>query len=299
LLETLLGTCASAGATLVAIIGGLLITRYLGIDSEIRGSKERAAELERASRDADLRFADADAKYGPFRIESGLDNRDAYEELRDAWIDGRGPDIGKLRRIDPGLENYSDAEVQKIANDWMAEIPRADRGLSSVALNRSNDWADVRIDNEFDVKVEAVWEQEFDRRMRELPTHPLLGLGPYLARPRIERKDESHRLRRVRDEAEQEKILVAAQFALAKDASRNRAKPKGLWSGIVMLGILTLTAVVIPILYLTPSSKPGPLTPGLIVTIFFLGVGILFAYMIIEVLSIHRLQSGSEESTVS
>jgi hypothetical protein len=42
LLETLLGTCANAGATLVAIIGGLLISRYLGIDSEIRGSKERA-----------------------------------------------------------------------------------------------------------------------------------------------------------------------------------------------------------------------------------------------------------------
>jgi hypothetical protein len=37
LIETLLGTCANAGTTLVAIIGGFLITRYLGIDSEIRG----------------------------------------------------------------------------------------------------------------------------------------------------------------------------------------------------------------------------------------------------------------------
>lgn len=62
LLETLLGTCANAGASLVAIIGGLLISRYLGIDSEIRGSKERAAELERATRNADSRFADADAE---------------------------------------------------------------------------------------------------------------------------------------------------------------------------------------------------------------------------------------------
>jgi len=180
----------------------------------------------------------------------------------------------------------------------MAEIPRADKALSSVALSRSNDWSDVRIGNEFDVKVEAVWELEFDRRVSKLPSHALLGgQDPYLPRlSGVWRKDESDRLRRVRDEAEQEKILVAAQFALAKDASRNRAKPKGLWSGIIMLGILTLTTVVIPILYLTPSSERGPLTPGVIVTIFFIGVGTLVAYMINEVLGIHRLQSDSEAS---
>ena len=195
LLETLLGTCANAGATLVAIIGGLLISRYLGIDSEIRGSKERAAELERATRNADSRFADADAEYARFRIECGLDDSDAYEELRDAWIDRREPDIGRLRRIDPELENYPDAELQKIIDDWMAEIPRADKALSSVELSRSNDWSDVRIGNEFDVKVEAVWEQEFDRRMRELPSHPLLGVGPYLPHLGVWRKEESDRLR--------------------------------------------------------------------------------------------------------
>ena len=297
MLETLLGTCANAGATLVAIIGGLLISRYLGIDSEIRGSKERAAELERATSHADSRLADAEAEYARFRIESGLDDIDAYEELRDAWIDRRGPDIGKLRRIDPELENYPDATLQKIIDDWIAEIPRAHRALSSVLLSRSDDWSDVRIGNEFDVKVDAVWELEFDRRMRELPYHPGLGQTPYFPRLRVGRKEESDRLRRIRDEAEQEKTLVAAQFALAKDASRNRAKPKGLWSGIVMLGILTLTTVVIPILYLTPSSEPGPLTPGMIVAIFFVGVAILVAYMIFEVRGIHRLRSDSERST--
>jgi hypothetical protein len=158
-----------------------------------------------------------------------------------------------------------------------------------MTLSRADDWSDVRIANEFDMKIEAVWEQEYDRRKCELPSHPLLGVPAYLPYARVWRKDESDRLRRIRDEAEQEKILVAAQLALAKDASRNRAKPKGLWSGIVMLGILTLTTVVIPILYLTPSSEPGPLTPGAIVTIFFLGVGTLFVYVIYEILRIHRL----------
>jgi hypothetical protein len=123
LLETLLGTCANAGATLVAIIGGLLITRYLGIDSEIRGSKEKAAELETATKNADSRFGDADAKYARFSIEWALDDSEAYEELRDALIDQRAPDIGKLRRIDAELENYPDAELQEIIDDWMAEIP--------------------------------------------------------------------------------------------------------------------------------------------------------------------------------
>lgn len=73
-----------------------------------------------------------------------------------------------------------------------------------------------------------------------------------------------------------------------------------------MLAILTLTTVVIPILYrlicedplyLTPSSERGPLTPAVIVTIFFLGVATLVAYMIMEVLRIHRLRSDSERST--
>ena len=64
-----------------------------------------------------------------------------------------------------------------------------------------------------------------------------------------------------------------------------------------MLGILTLTTVVTPILYLTPSSERGPLTPAVIVTIFFLGVATLVAYMITEVLRIHRLRSDSERST--
>jgi hypothetical protein len=41
----------------------------------------------------------------------------------------------------------------------------------------------------------------------------------------------------------------------------------------------------------------GPLTPAVIVTIFFLGVATLVAYMIMEVLRIHRLRSDSERST--
>lgn len=49
--------------------------------------------------------------------------------------------------------------------------------------------------------------------------------------------------------------------------------------------------------YLTPSSERGPLTPAVIVTIFFLGVATLVAYMIMEVLRIHRLRSDSERST--
>jgi RsiW-degrading membrane proteinase PrsW (M82 family) len=66
------------------------------------------------------------------------------------------------------------------------------------------------------------------------------------------------------------------------------AKPRGPWSGAVVLAILTVTTVIIPILYLTPSAQRGPLSAPMITGIFFAGIVALLAYVGFEVVRITR-----------
>jgi hypothetical protein len=64
-----------------------------------------------------------------------------------------------------------------------------------------------------------------------------------------------------------------------------------------MVVILTVLCVVIPILYLTPSTERGPLNAPVIVLLFFLGIAVLLAYIVFEILSIRRVATDREDDS--
>jgi hypothetical protein len=119
--ETLLATCASAGATLVAIIGGLLISRYLTIDSEVRGAAQQLASVTARLTDAKSESDRAEREAAIYDMEWSFDDSDIYEELRKA-ARGQPLDLEKVKRIDSSLTAYADEQILATAEPWLQEI---------------------------------------------------------------------------------------------------------------------------------------------------------------------------------
>jgi hypothetical protein len=157
-------------------------------------------------------------------------------------------------------------------------------------VQRDDWWSDFNLRNPLPITIEAVWEQEFERVPKRLPEPKGLLFATPIIRPSINagawKRDELNRLRTLSDERRNDKLLLEAQHRLL--ISNSAAKPRGLWSGAVVLAILTVTTVVIPILYLTPSAQRGPLSAPMITGIFFAGIAVLLAYVGFEVVRITR-----------
>jgi hypothetical protein len=263
--ETLLATCASAGATLVAIIGGLLISRYLTIDSEVRGAAQQLASVTARLTDAKSESDRAEREAAIYDMEWSFDDSDIYEELRKA-ARGQPLDLEKVKRIDSSLTAYADEQILATAEPWLQEIRVALSSQSWSDVQRDDWWSDFRLRNPLPITIEAVWEQEFERVRKRLPEPKGLLFATPIIRPSINagawQRDELNRLRTLSDERRNDKLLLEAQHRLL--ISNSAAKPRGLWSGAVVLAILTVTTVVIPILYLTPSAQRGPLSAPMI-----------------------------------
>jgi hypothetical protein len=280
--ETLFGTCASAGATLVAIIGGLLITRYITLESEIRGALRAQTDLDRSLEQAKASLAAAKFDFDKANIESSLVRQDVYDMLRQQDFDLRA-----LQKRVNELDDYADQVLEPIVTRWKTEAMAAaskDDVWRDVEYN--SDWDYFRSEHDLPISIEPIWHLEFDIARAAAP-RPLNYACPPTS-TFVWNADEIRRLAQVKDEALRKLDIVEAQKQIADEKALKHERPPGLWLGIAVLAFLTITTVVIPVLYLTPSDKPGPLGPAAIVFWFFLGISSLFLYMIAEVVRITR-----------
>lgn len=295
----LLSTCAGTGATLVAIVGGLLVSRYLTLESESLGAKKLVQSLEekldRAQKQADA----SQHSYERFELYEALTDDDILEEFLAAAPAG-GLSTKVVAAKLSGEEFGADA-VTEAAEEFNVEAKRVRAFNWDLVPYRDEHayWEDFARQHNIHPEIDEMWELLYIEVCKQRPS---AEAKPYFSVPVIDpatmgivsipeqnrRRDIRNRLTDARDVDRAEVRRLVAALAAAVTERDSLEQPPGLVSGLVVLAFLTVTSVVIPVLLLAPT--PATLTYGestAVVGLFIGGIVTLFVYLGSHV---HRLR---------
>jgi hypothetical protein len=299
---TLLTTCAVVGAAIVAIVGGLLVARFVTLDSAQEGADRRVAELETR-----LEHATGDARVAARQLldhdlDYALDDEVVYEALIRSYNEDQSENpqavvaMTFLREL-TDLDGFTDSEVEPAIRQIAAEMTAALSHLRDLVPEQEEQerWRGFKRGRHLSVGNESVWLAAYEfisearrsaaRKVRSslygfnvpslvgMPESALLGLGSH-------RRDARRRLQEFLDMAKAEESAVGRQLAIAVEDRARIIKPKGLISGLLVLAYLAAVSIVLPVLLLTPAPATLSDTQAIIVSSFFLsGIVVLFVYM--------------------
>jgi hypothetical protein len=296
-----LSTIASASSGLVAIVGGLLVARFVTLDSEQQGAQ-------RVLDDAEARLATARQRA-----------QEAVERLLrwDAWdflytrtvleaIDEGVQDLAELRRRGDAT-GLTDDELQPFVQEVRQELARAHEVLEDIVPAykdlETRRWDAFRRGTPTlpQIRWDLAWEIVFDQIVvdREAERRSVLAgpppdfLRPLSARPPTDweaigarRRDD---LVANRERAEQQVEDFESEVQRLRQARDAVVRPQGLGWGLIILGYFAAVGVVVPILLM--SRGPRDLTPlmgWLVFSAFFSGLLALLCYMAVLALRLSR-----------
>ena len=291
-----LSTIAAVSATLVAIVGGLLVARFVTLDTEQQGAQQLLDEAQGRLTTARRRAQEATDSLRSWEINDFFD-----QEVVEAIGSGER-DVRELRKIGhySSLTNEDLAEVVQTVAD---EFGRARRGLRELRVGDSDapqvDWQEFK--RMWSDAPETSWDEVWETAYNELAgsaqapqpvrsfVDPLAYQRPYIfsalagqAQPEyvalgIQQRDA---LRASVDRAEQHAEDIGAEVSQLQRARDALVRPKGLGWGLLVLGVFTLVGVIVPLWLM--SRAPEELTAGLGETVFWLflvGLLALLGYM--------------------
>lgn len=265
----LLSTIAGSSAGLVAIVGGLLVARFVTLDSEQQGAQ-------RILDDAEARLAVA--KQRAQEDSEQLLRWDARDFLYDSEV---------LTAINEGVEEpdelrqrgdrtrLTDEELQPFVEDVRGELARAHQTLEEAIpavdpkYQAYGGWEDFQRDTpglpetDWDLAWSVVFTQIIEQRPRT-PSRSFLPSSPLGRIPRVRLSStdwEAIRARR-RDEllASQERAAqqvedLEGEVLRLQQARDALVRPQGLGLGLVILGYFTVVGVVLPVLLMSSGKN--------------------------------------------
>lgn len=274
--EALLATCASVGATFVAIIGGLLISRFIGIDAERSTKRAQLENLLAMEKEAQQLLVDRQGSVDESLVVRSLGSDRIQSYLRRIAEQSILPTAIELQRIQPALSDVPDDLLMRTAKTWVEEMKRALGHPSWSQVGNGTNWHDFRTKYRLPVQIEPVWLTVFRDRSS---SHSELGHGEsYNAELTVVQQQ----LTRLRDDARSTLELTRIQRKIAQDAAMRPADSGSVLRALLVLAVVTVGSVVVPILYMTPSKSAGVLTPEGITIIFLASIAGLFFYMAYE-----------------
>jgi hypothetical protein len=278
---------------MVAIIGGLLVARFVTIASQQDGAEELL-------RDAEGRLATARRREQAANKALQTWDIDDFFKAKVVRAIGDGErDISALREVG-GYTSLTDEELTATVQTIEDEFMVARRTVQELLPDPSEDddypeWNDFKRAHASlpPTAWDSVWETAYEDHVR--PPRPMArsrspwGIGglpmsglaistppEYIALD-IQRRDA---LRTAIDRAAQQVEDTEAEHARLQRARDAIVRPKGLGGGLIVLGFFTLVGVIIPIWLL--SRGPERLTADLGEVVFWLflaGLLALLGYM--------------------
>jgi hypothetical protein len=321
-----LSTLVAASAALVAIVGGLLVARFVTLDSDQQGTLK-------VLRDAEERLAAARQRAGD--AEARVLRRDAQRFLnassvREAIADEGQQDLPALRtRADCALD---DDAITPFLQELPAELALATAAVDSIDIPPARTAADVdepweatkrTLPGYTDAKWPRYWEHLFEkkalargahvkreqeRRREQRPAPALLFAQPYTpefpARQRISTRHlsgESRETAARRDDAlvaererarQQVEDLRAEVARLERDHARVVRPDVSLWAGAVVLIYFTAVGLALPTWRMSRVSPVTTCDTRLLFRLFASALGALILYIL---LYLARLTTGSKQ----
>ncbi|GAB4077240.1 hypothetical protein [Nostocoides australiense] len=294
----LLTTLAASGATIVAIVGGFLVTRYVSLDTEQQAARRRLSEATHALTNASDEARAREDDY--YRHDAGwhLEDPEVYDLLRERYLESEGHDpvtleeikvqvgLGAAYTTDAGRARYQE-RLDLLANETAAAM-RATEEIDFGQFGPSNypTWDEARRhfpQHNVSPVWEGVWAWRSQVDWESLPSLERGLLGP-LNQPKPQAVSQSYDQRAFRQAAMAQATnalsVTHAEESMARRALNDTASPRGLVLGLLVLAILTITTVIVPVLYLVPSPAHLTYSSALAITgTFFVGIFVLLTYL--------------------
>ena len=286
----LLATVAGTSATLVAIVGGLLVARYVTIDSEQEGAQHLLDDAEQRQTIATKRAEDATIAVKNFEI---------YQFLERKVIDAIGEgtiDIATLRDISGYGTILEDDELAGVVAEISNEYRIAHETLSDILADHSledsdKSWSEFQANTHGlpSTRWDEVWETTYRNiihppqvRIRSLsggyvPGAMIIPTPPEYVTDRRRRRDD---LRSTQDRARQQLEDLSQEVIRLRRQRDAIVRPKGLAMALTIISYFAIVGVIVPIWLM--SRGPTNLTHAMGTAVFWLftsGLALLLAYM--------------------
>jgi hypothetical protein len=278
-----LSTIAAVSATLVAIIGGLLVARFVSLDSEQQGAQQLLDNASGRLLTAQNRAGDARKRLRSWQINDFFDT-----EVLESIAAGEH-NIEELRQLG-GYTTLSDDDLSTTVQLVADEYSKARQTLQTLRVGDevapSGNWEEFRRQSSepLDIRWEEVWEIAYDDLVTpQRPGHfsyPVTLPGAEQAQYtvlRLQRRDALVATVERTDQHVEDLQAEVDQLEATRDAV---IKPKGLAGGLAVLSWFTIVGVIVPLWLM--SRAPTALTAGLGEVVFWLfltGLLLLLLYM--------------------
>ena len=308
----LLSAITQSAAALIAIVGGLLVSRYVSLHAEQQGARRRADDLHRREAEAVAQFDQAERNLDLYFVDQFLDDDVVFESI--CRQQGGATVDGVLADKDADADELN----RELLTDRLAilqgELVAARAVLSrEIPLTREHiDWLDFKRGRALEVGHRGAWEWVYDRiceeksdeakrleeeARKETPFGSLLRPTSDYSALMFE-NPEVRGLRRVvttQHEIAHVNVLrarVETAYAEVRALQQERRlaeglfeatrQPEGFGLALQVLATLAVLGMGVPVIIMAfvPYSLPAWLR-AVVVALFFLGVGLLLRFLFV------------------
>jgi hypothetical protein len=299
----LLSSVTQSSAALIAIVGGLLVSRYVSLHAEQEAAARRMSDLARRSGEAQRRWDEAQRVIDEYEVDEVLLKDDVYEVIvRDRFA----PTRDEVLRAAEAHEDEINLQVfDERLTELCSEARRARETLQIdvPAGSDHDDWDAFRRDKGYRIIEKGLWdwtyEQIVEQRQEEarsdsdpysslsLNLSSFVGPNPQLSAIRdlaMSQQEQAaiERLYAVRDQAALEQRQLDEERRLASETYEAARQPEGFQLALEVLSTLALLGLAVPV----GIMAAGPLTLPvwarvLVVAFFLLGVALLLRFLFV------------------
>lgn len=298
----ILSSTVQSGAALVAIVGGLLGSRYVALDAEQQAARRRLDQVKARLESARTRVTNAREGLGNFGVRGLLDREECYEAIFDS--DSR-------MTIDELLEEtqLDDKDVPRDVLEEHFYLLRDEVGLAKKTLSSlidetgtTGDWGSFRRSRKSANSHYAAWKWTYDhvseilkarRREEERKSRNTYDFGSVLnsadmsrftipAAIRTVSAGTESRLITAKEDAESEVARLEGELRAASMHVDDVAQPEGFSLALSVLAYISVVSIVVPtgLMTLGPIALPQ-WSRILVALLFFSGVGLLMRYLFV------------------
>lgn len=163
----LLSAIAQASAALVAIVGGLLVSRYVTLHAEQQGARRRADDLGRRIEEARSHRAAAERQVDLYFVDDFLDDTDVFEAIFRGQGEATPEEV--LAAKDSDADHLNHALLDEQLGELQAEFLAAVQALLPIVPEGKDhaEWLEFKRGRDFVIGHRNLWEWVYDRIVDE------------------------------------------------------------------------------------------------------------------------------------
>lgn len=309
----LLSALAQASAALIAIVGGLLVSRYVALHAEQQAARRRVEDLERREHEAVAALTEARHNLDTYYIDDALDDIDVFEEIFERKLQ---PTVdGVLEVLDEHGRDLDRDLLQQELAAMSADMRTAIQAMVDLVPQTEDhdNWTTFRRTHSLEVGHRNLWEWVYDKVCEERRTQarkaarearnsgPLAGLLgqmdylpiiPQIIDPQISASyrmiNSQRELARVGAlevriaEADAEVRALSQELRLAEETYQATRQPEGFFLALQVLTVLAVVGMGVPVVAMgfAPLTLPGCVR-AVVIGLFFVGVALLLRFLFV------------------